>query len=403
MKMRTATRSVLVTAALAIGLVPAGCGGGDPQPLIAQDVAAAAGIARAVHTHGENCVFDYNRDGVADLFLSTHDDAPWQLFRGRPDGTFVETNLGTFPERDRHGCASGDFNGDGRPDIYASIGGCEGTCRADKELWIQKPDGTFVDRASQFGIADPGGRGRQPLTLNANDDRWPDLFVGQAVGVDYESPNRLWLNVDGRRFVNPPGLPTEEIDNECVTAGDIDDDGYDELMVCSGEILDDAFRVYDNTRGTYSIANDKFGVPEYGRADADLSDLNGDGRLDLVTLSPTLLEVRLNESGRFPEPNYTLDVSAGRDFAVGDADGDGSQDIYVLKGENGTLPDLLLLNEGSGEGFTRFSGLPQVTTGDGDTVQAIPGWRGTPRAAFLVNNGFEAASGPRQLIELMGE
>ena len=54
--------------------------------LQARDIASSAGIARTVHTQGENCVFDYNRDGVKDLFLSNHADGPWQLFRGTSDG-----------------------------------------------------------------------------------------------------------------------------------------------------------------------------------------------------------------------------------------------------------------------------------------------------------------------------
>jgi hypothetical protein len=343
-------------------------------------------------------VFDYNRDGVKDLFLSTHDDGPWQLFRGKHDGTFVETNVGTFPTRDRHGCATGDFNGDGRPDIYASIGACQGTCTAPKELWIQTADGSFVDRASQFGLADPGGRGREPVTLDANKDERPDLFTGQAAGVDYSSPNRLWVNVAGRRFVNPPGLPTEEIDEQCNTAGNFDGDRYDELIVCGSE--PHTFRVYDNSGGgKWSVANAKFGVPPYGR-DAELADLNGDGRLDLVIATPGVLEVRLNEHGRFPTASYHLTLGDGRDLAVGDADGDGDQDIYVLQG--GAWPDLLLMNRGSGTSYVSFPGLPQATTGEGDKVQAIPNWKGTSRAAFLVNNGAAYPQpGPRQLIELM--
>ena len=64
------------------------------------------------------------------------------------------------------------------------------------------------------------------------------------------------------------------------------------------------------------------------------------------------------------------------------------------------MPDLLLLNRGSGVSYARFSSLPQATAGEGDTVQAIPHYKGTPRAAFLVNNGFEYPKrGPRQLIE----
>jgi hypothetical protein len=377
---------------------------GDAKPpLRANDIASRAGIARTVTTAGENCVFDYNRDGVQDLFLSTHDAAPWQLFQGRPDGTFVETNVGTFTRRDRHGCATGDFNGDGRPDIYASIGACAGTCSAPKELWVQTAVGSFVDRATEFGLADPGGRGRLPITLNANGDKWPDLFTGQAPGVDYPSPNRLWLNSAGVGFANPAGLPTEEIGDQCNTAGDVDGDGYDELFVCGGSPVGSAFLMYDNTLGTWSHANAEFGVPTYGRGDAELADLNGDGRLDLVTVAPGVLEVRLNESGRFPVGSYYLSLQDGRNLAIADADGDGDADIYVLQGHNGTVRDLLLLNRGSGTSYTNFSGLPQATTGEGDTVQAIPRWKGTKRAAFLVNNGFNYPQpGPRQLIEFVG-
>ena len=382
----------------------------DTPALLARDVASEAGIARDVSTEGENCVFDYNGDGTKDLFLSVHDQLgdSWQLYRGRPDGTFVETNVGNFPSGpryDRHGCATGDFNGDGRPDIYISIGTCAGTCTRPKELWIQTADGTFVDRAAQFGITDPGGRGRQPITLNANGDRWPDLYTGQAPGVDYPSPNRLWLNQGGASFVNPGGLPTEEIGNNCDTAGDIDHDGYDELVVCGGggQLIPTVFRAYENSGGTtWSDATAALGLPTFAHGDAELADLNRDGWLDLITVTGNRLEVRLNTGGRFPTISYSLALSDGRDVAVGDADGDCDPDIYVVQGTNASVPDLLLLNGGSGASYNQFSGLPQVTTGDGDTAQAIPNWKGTNRAAFLVNNGRAYPEpGPRQLIELV--
>lgn len=114
------------------------------------------------------------------------------------------------------------------------------------------------------------------------------------------------------------------------------------------------------------------------------------------------VEIRLNKSGRFPTTNYALALADGRDVAVGDAEGDGDLDIYVLQGTNATVPDLLLMNQGSGTSYTQFPGFPQASTGDGSRVQAIPDWKGTRRAAFLVNNGHEDSLGPRQLIELVG-
>jgi hypothetical protein len=73
---------------------------------------------------------------------------------------------------------------------------------------------------------------------------------------------------------------------------------------------------------------------------------------------------------------------------------------YVLRGTNATVADLLLLNRGSGASYERFSDLPQATAREGDTVQAIPGWKGTFRAAFLVNNSSKTRHGTP--IEFVG-
>ena len=115
-----------------------------------------------------------------------------------------------------------------------------------------------------------------------------------------------------------------------------------------------------------------------------------------------MLEVRLNRSGRFPTVDYSLPLTLGWNLAIGDANGDGHPDIYVLQRDNGTVPDLMLLNSGSGTSYTRFSDIPQATSGEGDSVQAIPNYKGTRRAAFVVNNGYEDSQGPRQLIVFEG-
>jgi len=391
-------QGAITLSACLIIIASAGCGGGH-SGLTARDVAAEAGVARNVTTEGENCVFDYNGDGIMDLFVSNHDQAPWQLFQGLPNGQFVPVDVRTFPLRDRHGCATGDFNGDGRPDIYGSIGACMGQCLAPKELWIQTNDGNFVDRAQQFGIADPGGRGRTPLSLNANGDKRPDLFTGQEPGVRFPSHDQLWINDRGHRFVEEPGPQDQNIGAQCAAAGDVEGDGTDLLIVCGVE----SFHIYDLVHGKWADVTAKLGLPTWPRGDAELADMNGDGKLDLLTVWPHGFQVRLNRDGRFSTADYTLPLRDAWDLAVGDADGDGDPDVYIVQRENGVVPDVLLLNQGSGVTFTRFSDLPQATTGEGSTAQAIPDYKGTRRAAFLVNNGAQYPQpGPRQLIGFEG-
>jgi hypothetical protein len=43
---------------------------------------------------------------------------------------------------DRHACAWGDANADGRPDIYCTVGAAEGYGVGPNELWIQRSGGS---------------------------------------------------------------------------------------------------------------------------------------------------------------------------------------------------------------------------------------------------------------------
>jgi hypothetical protein len=85
---------------------------------------------------------------------------------------------------------------------------------------------------------------------------------------------------------------------------------------------------------------------------------------------------------------------------VRDVDADGDLDMYVQEG--GELPDQIFLDDEKGLGFTPGPKLASPPGGSGDTVAAIPDWKGTGRAAFLVDNGFQTAPGARQLFEFSG-
>jgi FG-GAP-like repeat len=408
-------RLIVTTTTLGVGfavLQPGSASALESRALVARDVAPQAGLAEVTQTAGQNCIVDFDKDGIRDVLLSKHGRA-WRLMKGNANSTFTQVNTTMFTDRDRHGCAVGDFGGvgaggtytgpDGLPDFYISVGACKGQCTKPypNELWIQKADHTFVDAAAAFHVTDEHGRGREPLSFDFNNDGRADIFEGNEESDKFFSANRLFRNTGGDFSQFTSSVVTQEIGSQCSAAGDVDGDGWQDLVNCSNPNT----QVLKNNSGTsFTDVRASLGLPTGEYRDAELADFNGDGRLDIAFIKQSTLNVRLNRNNTYSATDYTLKMNVGRNLGIGDADGDGKLDIYVVQGKNNTYKDLLLLNQGlSSTGKPQFTSfpVPQVTVGEGDTVQAWPNWAGTNRAAFLVNNGrWDSPFGPRQLIFL---
>jgi len=165
----------------------------------AVDKAAGAGISETTRTRGA-IITDFNNDGKSDIFLGRTGTDAARLYINDGSGHFTEIDKGTFKNADRHGVDAADVNGDGLMDIFSGQGAHHGTAEKTNQLYIQRPDHTFVEVAGQYGVLDPFGRGRLAAFINANGDDRPDLFVAnEADRLDaMPSPNQLFINQGAR-------------------------------------------------------------------------------------------------------------------------------------------------------------------------------------------------------------
>ena len=394
-------------------------GEGDPRVV---DVAADVGLDLRTRTYGA-VVFDANNDGWPDIFLGRH-DAPAYLFRNR--GGRFERAI-TFPGNvDRHCPAAGDLTGNGRADIFCVVGGESGHAakHSVNELWIQQPDGTFVDEGSQPGLSDPYGRGREALLFDATGDGRLDILIGNVSprSDGQPSPNRLFVNVGNGRFRPAPELG---LDLEYSVGGagkpgsrhgggnwpmgrlasiDADGSGRHDVLMCAKAPHDETQSVHlfrnDGGRGFHDITADA-GLGGLAARDCAVADLTGDGRPDLVIVNAAGLLICVNDHGTFRIAHRVGMDNAFR-VAVGDADGDGHPDIYVMRTASVPGPDiadLLLLSRGACDDYERIT-LPTVPgTVRDDAVYAIDYDR-DGRSEFLVLHGHSLHPAPIQLIAL---
>jgi hypothetical protein len=335
------------------------------------DATANAGLKGIVgglnNTHA-----DFDNDGDEDILIfrgAWLGDAgffPMSLLRNRGDATFEDVTFaaGLGSLHTRHSGAWVDVNLDGNLDLFVgseSQAAMNGKAQRS-ELFINKGDGTFVERSHDMGI-DLEAFVKGVTVIDANNDGWPDLFAAVHFGA-----KRLWLNRGGKRF--------EEISASSGLAGpmvsfptwsfDYDNDGLEDLLVLSYDIrksgsLHDAVameylgkppadveasRLYKNNgNGTFTDVTRASGLEDkvIFAMGSNYGDLDNDGFLDfyLGTGNPDLRSIIPNrmfrgvDGKRFEE--VTLEggfahIQKGHATAFVDLDRDGDEDVYMIMG-----------------------------------------------------------------------
>lgn len=369
-----------------------------------RDVGVSSGVDIESRTWGAAWT-DHDRDGDADLFVGRHWREP--LLITNENGQYTRQEIeaflsdeGTFV--DRHGCAWGEANGDGRPDLYCTQGADRGKGSGPNQLFLQTDSG-FEDAAARFGVDDPLGRGRTLNWLDHDSDGDLDLFVGntERAGVG----NVLFRNA-GNRFRRVDAGVADETRTVSSSWADWDVDGDPDLLVLRHHLArdDNGAIAYENEGGRFRSVS----LPNVtGRQwnSAAWGDYNGDGWPDLHVVRDDRAVVLRNAKGDF-RPKHKLRVSEGRMSVWFDVENDGDLDLFLVRGARGNFPrddttnrrDLLIVKKRGGFEVVSDASFRGPRAGNGDAVVASDHDR-DGRVDLLVTNGFLHWAGPVELLE----
>jgi enediyne biosynthesis protein E4 len=353
-----------------------------------QDVTPASGLAVKDPNRWNSAAefLDYDGDGRLDLYVGAYVDLgdhsglcpnagammgcgplhyrPQKgiLYRNAGGFRFVPTGAGALGHGKTLGALGADFDGDGRPDLYAANDQMEGDLfRFSGGRW--REEGMASGTALGPDGAVQGGMG--VAAADYNGDARLDLFVTTF----HQEPHSLYRSDGGSLFSNaafPSGIAaaTTRFVGFGTCFADLDNDGWADLPVANGHPQELIRRVDSTT--------------DYRQPSQVLRN-RGDGRFEDVS------------AGAGPDVTRPI---VGRALCAGDLDNDGDVDLVIGDIEG---PPLLLRNDSPGGRSwlrVRLEGTRCSRDGRGAVVSCTAGGR---RQTLLATTGgsYYSASDPR--------
>jgi hypothetical protein len=330
---------------------------------------------------GGVAMFDYDGDGRLDLFFvngaALDDPMPrgkardkshprfWnRLYHNNGDGTFTDVteSAGVKGHSFGMGVAVGDYDNDGRPDLYVTNFG-------QNILYHNNGDGTFTDVTKKAGVGG-GGWSASACFVDYDRDGWLDLLVSRYMLWDfagnphcggYEPGKRAYCHPDQFKpathllFRNNRDGTFSDVSRESgignfpgyglgVAVNDYDRDGWPDLLIANDNRPQQLFRNVKNGKfdeiGLVSgVALDENGRTFSGMG-VDFEDFNNDGWPDIVitALANERYALFENRKGSFvyqTGPSRLGAISSthsGWGVKFFDYDNDGWKDLFIAQG-----------------------------------------------------------------------
>jgi hypothetical protein len=287
---------------------------------------------------------------------------PCRVLRPQPDGSVTDMTrqmfgTGALPSFDNpKEIVTGDFNGDGRPDIFVAASGYDASPwpGATNGLLISNADGTYTDRSSTLPQTPDFSHAARVGDVNG--DGRLDIYVGNVFGAGRIGPYFLMGKGDGTFMQKTTGLPPQiqslqEKFLSCLLV-DVDRDGYPDLVLGThgdGGFVDNIVLFNDGTGDFTRRSRDVLPPwPQHATLDIVAPDINRDAWPDLLVLtsrtdsaSGSGLQVLINQrNGTFADETVarlgtSSLVSSGSYCGfvrLADFNGDGWEDFYCNNG-----------------------------------------------------------------------